>query len=249
MKTMEKRNMKPRAVLSSFIFSIILMIFPVVSGIIVTVYNIDIPQRYWIQGVFMLFSITVPIGALFVIKIPPSQIAFVGVEKDGMRTTLYFIPIIVAKIGFLFLGINHNVKTIIALAFFTMAIGLSEEIYFRGMILRQLRMCFSVKQAVLLSSMFFAAVHISQAFSGVDFIVIMLNIVNAFIFGIVVAEITVLTGSLIPAIILHTLYNFVNWSTSVSGKIELVLIVVQSLIMIAYGINLWNKLSKLTAKE
>lgn len=118
MKTMEKRNMKPRAVLSSFIFSIILMIFPVVSGIIVTVYNIDIPQRYWIQGVFMLFSITVPIGALFVIKIPPSQIAFVGVEKDGMRTTLYFIPIIVAKIGFLFLGINHNVKTIIALAFF-----------------------------------------------------------------------------------------------------------------------------------
>jgi hypothetical protein len=47
----------------------------------------------------------------------------------------YFTPVIVAKADFLFFGINHDIGRMIALAFFTAAIGLSEEIYFRGIMI------------------------------------------------------------------------------------------------------------------
>lgn len=238
----KRKNMKSRAVLRSLLFSIIIMVFPVASGIIVTVNNIDVPQRYWVQGAFMLGSIAVPIGALFITKMHLSQIGFVAVEKGNIKTMAYFAPIIAAKAGFLFFGINHNMQTMIALAFFTAAIGLSEEIYFRGMILTRLTTCFPIRQAILLSSILFAAVHASQAFSGAGVIIVTLTVANALIFGIVASEIVILTGSLVPVIIWHAIYDFVNWIASVQGTIEVSLIIIQSVIMIAYGAYLWTKL-------
>lgn len=234
--------MKSRMILSSIMFSIVLMIFPVASGVIVSINNIDAPQSYWVQGAFMLISIAVPVITLLITKINPSQIGFVRAEKDGLKTALYFIPIIAAKTGLLLFGINRNVQTIIALFFFTMSIGLSEEIYFRGMILRRLATCFSIKRAVILSSVLFAAVHASQAFSGAGTITVMLTIVNALIFGIAASELVILTRSLIPVIIWHVLYDFINWIALVQAEIEIILIIIESIIMIAYAIYLWTKL-------
>lgn len=240
--TTAKGQMKSRALLSSLIFSIVLMIFPVASGVIVTINNMDVPQSYWVQGAFMLVSVAVPISALLVKRMNLRKIGFVGAEKNSIEKVFFFIPLIAAKIGFLLSGINHTMQTIIALAFFTTAIGLSEEIYFRGMIFRRLMACFPIRRTVILSSALFAAVHASQAFSGAGVITVMLAIVNAFIFGIVAAEIVILTGSLVPAIIWHALYDFINWVTSVQGAIEIILVVVQSIIMISYAIYLWTKL-------
>ncbi|MCE5235828.1 MAG: CPBP family intramembrane glutamic endopeptidase [Clostridiaceae bacterium] len=240
--TERKRNMKARAVWYSLILSFILMVFPVISGIIVTVNNMDAPQRHWVQGAFMVASIAVPLGVLSIAKIQLSQIGFSKIKKGSMRTILYFIPIIAAKAGFFFFGFNHNMTAIVALAFFTAAIGLSEEIYFRGMILGRLVRYFSIKQAVLLSAALFAAVHASQAFSGEGIIIVMLTVVNALIFGMIASELVILTGSLIPVIIWHALYDFINWIVSVQGSLEIILIIVQSVIMITYGAYLWNKL-------
>lgn len=238
----EKRNMRLKAMLRSSIFSIVLMAFPVASGVIVTVKDIGTPQKYWVQGIFMLLSLIVPISIVLITRTYLSQIGFTKTKIDSMKPVLYFIPIIAAKTGFLFFGFNSDIKTIIALAFFTTAIGLSEEIYFRGLILTWLRACFSIKQAVILSSALFAAVHASQAFSGADLIMVTLTIVNALIFGIVASEIVIITGSLIPVIIWHALYDFINWMASVRGTTEIILIVVQSIIIIFYGIYLWPKM-------
>ncbi len=234
--------MKPKAVLRSLLFSVVLMIFPVLSGAIVTINHIAAPQSYWAQGSFMLASIVVPMIALFIAKTPLSQIGFARAGEAGVKTALYFLPLLAAKTGFLFFGVEQNTETILALAFFTAAIGLSEEIYFRGVILKQLTAHFSARQAVLLSSAFFAAVHISQALSGTGVLLVALTVVNALIFGIVAAEIVILTGSLIPVILWHALYDFINWIAPVRGVTEILLTVVQTVIMIAYGIYLWTKL-------
>ncbi|HWS28754.1 MAG TPA: CPBP family intramembrane glutamic endopeptidase [Clostridia bacterium] len=234
--------MKSRAVLHSFLFSVVLMIFPVLSGAIVAINHMGAPQSYWVQGSFMLASVVVPMIVLLISKTPLSQIGFAQAEKGGIKTALYFLPLLAAKIGFLFFGIEKNMEMILALAFFTAAIGLSEEIYFRGVILKQLTAQFSLRQAVLLSSAFFAAVHISQAFSGAGFLLVVLTVANALVFGIVAAEIVILTGSLIPVILWHALYDFVNWTAPVQGTTEILLTVVQTVIMIAYGIYLWTKL-------
>jgi hypothetical protein len=63
----EKReNTKLRAMLSSLMFSIVLMIFPVASGVIVVMNDMDAIQSYWLQGAFMMSSISVP--AIFMVK-------------------------------------------------------------------------------------------------------------------------------------------------------------------------------------
>lgn len=171
--------------LSSLIFSIAMMIFPVVSGAIVVINGTDTLQSYCIQGVFMMLSMAVPVIFMWITKIRPAQIGFTGMEKGSIKTVLYFVPVIAAKIGFLLYRINHDIRTIMALAFFTIAIGLSEELYFRGITLRELRACFTIKQTVILSSILFAAVHASQAFSGAGIIMVTLTIINALIFGVV----------------------------------------------------------------
>jgi membrane protease YdiL (CAAX protease family) len=239
----EKReNAKLRAVLSALVFSIILMIFPVASGVIVVMNDMDAIQSYWLQGVFMMLSISVPAIFMWITKMKPAQIGFTGIEKGSVKTLLYFVPVIAAKIGFLFYGINHDIYTIMALAFFTIAIGMSEELYFRGIILRKLRTCFTIKQTVILSSAFFAAVHASQAFSGAGIFMVALTVINALLFGIVASEIVMLTNSIIAVIIWHMLYNFINWVALIQGTIEMVMIIIQSVIMITYAIYLWTKL-------
>lgn len=238
----KKKNTKLRVISSALIFSIFLMIFPVASGVIVAINDIDTLKSYWIQGIFMMLSITVPAIYMLITKMRLSQIGFVGMEKGSLKTTLYFVPLIAAKIGFLFWGINKDIHVIFALVFFTIAIGLSEEIYFRGIILRKLLTCFSIKQTVILSATFFAVVHASQAFSGVGMIMTALTIVNAFIFGIVASEIVLLTKNIIFVIIWHIIYDFINWIALVKGATEVIVILIQSVIMIIYAIYLWNEL-------
>jgi len=235
-------NLKSRAMLSSLVFAIVLMIFPVASGAIVVMNGMDAIQSYWLQGAFMMLSISVPAIFMWITNVKPAQLGFVRVEKGSARTVVYFLPVIAAKFGFLFYGINRDIHTTMALAFFTIAIGLSEELYFRGVILRKLRACFTIKQAVILSSVFFAAVHASQAFSGAGILMVALTIVNALLFGIVASEIVMLTKSIVPVIMWHMLYDFINWIALVQGTIEIVLIIIQTAIMIAYAIYLWTEL-------
>lgn len=69
-----------------------------------------------------------------------------------------------------------------------------------------------------------------------------LTIVNALLFGIVASEIVMLTKSIVPVIMWHMLYDFINWIALVQGTIEIVLIIIQTAIMIAYAIYLWTEL-------
>jgi membrane protease YdiL (CAAX protease family) len=238
----ERKSTKIGTIFSSLIFSIVLMIFPVASGVIAVISGIDTIQGYWIQGIFMMSSITVPATFMWITKLKPAQIGFAGIEKGSVKTVLYFVPLIAAKIGFLFCGINQDIHAIIALAFFTIAIGLSEEIYFRGIILSKLRTCFTIKQAAILSSVFFAVVHASQAFSGTGIIMVALTIINALIFGIIASEIVILTKSILPVIIWHTLFDFINWITLAKGTKEVIVIIIQSIIMLIFAYYLWIKL-------
>ena len=238
----KRKNTKLGSVLSSLVFSIVLMIFPVASGVIVVMNDMDAVQSHWLQGVFMMLSISVPAIFMGITNMKPVQIGIAGIEKGSARTVLYFLPAIAAKIGFLLCGISHDVHTIVALAFFATAIGLSEELYFRGIILSKLRTCFTIKQTVILSSVFFAAVHASQAFSGAGIFMVALTMINALLFGIVASEIVMLTKSIVPVIIWHTSFDFINWIALAQGTIETVLIIIESTIMITYAIYLWTEL-------
>lgn len=67
----KRKNVKLRVMLSSLIFSIVLMLFPVASGAIVVINGIDTLRSYWLQGVFMMLSIVVPAIFMWITKIKP----------------------------------------------------------------------------------------------------------------------------------------------------------------------------------
>ncbi len=69
-----------------------------------------------------------------------------------------------------------------------------------------------------------------------------LTMINALLFGIVASEIVMLTKSIVPVIIWHTSFDFINWIALAQGTIEIVLVIIQSVIMITYAIYLWTKL-------
>ncbi len=101
-----------------------MMIFPIVSGIIVTMKKLSTLKGYYVQGAFMFLSLIVPVVYMAVKKIKLSQIGFIRAEKGSTKTVLYFVPLIVSKIGFFFFGLNYDIRAIIALIFFTTAIGI-----------------------------------------------------------------------------------------------------------------------------
>lgn len=231
-----------KALFRSLILAVVLTIFPIISGAIIAINKMDTIPGYLLQGAFMMFSVLIPVIFMWILNIKPGQIGLIKMEKGSGKALLFFLPLVLSKVGFLFFGINHDIHSVVALVFFTLTIGVSEEIYFRGLILRELSACFTVRKTVILSSVFFAAVHTAQAFAGSGVLMVVLSILNAFIFGVVAAEIVLKTKSILPVIIWHTLFDFINWITLVRGTKEIVLIVIQSIIMIAYATYLWINL-------
>lgn len=207
-----------KALFYSLIVAVTLTIFPIISGLIIAINEIDTIQGYYIQGAFMMLSLLIPITLMRILKIRPKKIGFNRMEKGSGKIVLLFLPLVAAKALFLFFGINYDIYAVVSLVFFTFAIGVSEEIYFRGLILKELATCFTVKKTVILSSIFFAAVHSAQAFSGSSLLMVLLSILNAFIFGVVAAEIVIITRSIIVMIIWHILFDFVNWISLVKEQ-------------------------------
>lgn len=239
-----KKHPKAWSIILSLILTIVMIIFPVTSGVITVIRNLNTIEGYWLQGFFMTLSIIVPMIYIKGAKISLKQIGFRGIKRGSSRMVLYFLPLIIVKIPYLFYGIENDADKIIALIYFTIVIGVSEEIYFRGIILRRLLDSFTIKQSIIISALFFAMAHASQAFSGIGMIMVVLTVVNALIFGIITAELLLITESIIPLIIWHILYDFINWSSFAGGLTKVVIIAVESAIIIAYACYLWIRLPK-----
>ncbi|MCK1995072.1 CPBP family intramembrane metalloprotease [Peribacillus muralis] len=89
---------------------------------------------------------------------------------------------------------NQNISfySIIMIGF---SVAISEEMLFRGMLLKQYQ-SMNIKPAILLSALIFSLYHMTVG-----------NLVFAFVMGISFAILTIYTGSIVPAIFYHFLVN------------------------------------------
>lgn len=88
--------------------------------------------------------------------------------------------------------------------------GFLEEIVFRGLILRAFLPGGAVKAAVA-STLFFSAMHLLNLIDGAPLGDTLIQLGIAISTGIFMAALTLRTGSIWPAIIYHTLHDFVIW--------------------------------------
>lgn len=75
------------------------------------------------------------------------------------------------------------------------SVAISEEILFRGILLKQYQRM-NIKSAIILSALIFSIYHMTVG-----------NLVFAFVMGISLALLTIYTGSIVPAIFFHFLVN------------------------------------------
>ena len=228
------------------LWMILMLLFPVASGIIVTIYKADAIGIYLVQGSFMVMSLIFPILFIMREKIRLYEFGIRTVKINTNKKVIYYIPLLLSIIPLLIKGIDCiSPKYIVSLIFFTMFVAIAEESYFRGVIMRILSRTFSIRKAILISSFLFGIAHSVCIINGSSIIMVVLQVLNAFIFGIIVAQLYVITESIIPGMVYHMLFNFVNHVSKTDGLTLLIICCIQEFIMLFYIFWLDRKLEKI----
>ncbi len=151
------------------------------------------------------------------------NIAFSGVSYPGIGRLLLFLAI-------------------------ALLVGFVEETYFRGMMLRALRMR-GPWQAVIISSLFFGILHLLNVAAGANLAATLLQVVYTVAFGLMYAALALRTQTILPLIVTHGLTDFfgylaLNSTVVTTGLSTLVFIVTAGEIIVytAYSILLMRQL-------
>ncbi|EAE8309419.1 CPBP family intramembrane metalloprotease [Listeria monocytogenes] len=229
--------------LKSLGYAVLMVVFPVVASVIIQVGNItNDTLGYIIQGIFFLVASV--IGIVLLKRQDSCNEKGKHINKRGL---LWFIPIIGVEVIVFISGIDmsHTILYYVVLLFFTLFVGISEEVFFRGLILSKLK-SENMNSAIMISSALFAVLHLTNLAGGVSIEYAILQLLFAFIFGIVTAQLTVITKSLVPAIIWHFSHDFISFLTGNElNAVTLVILVIQCVVLVIYSIYLHRVIKKL----
>ncbi|GHU72385.1 hypothetical protein FACS1894184_20080 [Clostridia bacterium] len=227
--------------LTAILLALIPVLMATLAGVVIVIVNIGEPMSFVIQAA--AFAISLIIG-LVVARSDAFEFDRVGlrrVKPGSYRGVYYLIPALLIECAALVTGLaeNLNAASLAILAVFTLLVGFSEELFYRGLVMRCFYQ-FGVRRAVLYSSLLFAIGHAVNALAGASVFYVTLQVLFAFLFGLVAAMITVGTGSILPAVCWHFTYDFVayisNDGVGVQGNYALVVLGVQVVILVVYAV-------------
>jgi uncharacterized protein len=170
------------------------------------------------------------------------QYGFRSFEKSSIRKVWWLIPLLLVEVvQIIAYGFKTEVTLLqyIILVLFVLVVGINEEIYFRGIILKFIGSK-GVKKAIFWSAFIFGIGHLSIAFSDANIVYVLLTILFAFFVGFVLAEIVSITKSLWLAIMWHAANNYISEITRDSFDLKAIMVLgVQLLILIIYALRIW----------
>lgn len=223
---------KVLVIAKSLLWCLVILLFPVISGALSVILSLDTVTALFLQGVFMILALLPP--AFFVLKgkWDWSACGFTRIDFEGCQRVLYFLPLLVIFIPPVMKGFYaKSAGYVLGSLFLYLFVGIAEEVYFRGIIPRYLKEAFSTREIVPLSAVIFAVGHIAAALAGSTAFEIALTVLNAFIFGWLAMEMTILSSSIIPAILVHFFFDFETKITVMSGRALLTAEVVRGILM------------------
>ena len=223
---------KVLAICKSFLWCFAILIFPIASGAVSVILALDTVTTLFVQGTFMTMALIVPAMIVFTGKWKWKEIGFTSFDYKDCKSVLYFIPLLVIFVPVAIKGFYvKSIGYVIGSLFLYLFVGISEEIYFRGIIPRYLRKEFSAKGIVLWSTLIFGIVHVATAFTGSNVCEIALTVLNAFIFGWLAMEMTIISSNIIPAILVHFLFDFETKIVVMNGKELLIAEMIRGIMM------------------
>jgi membrane protease YdiL (CAAX protease family) len=236
---------KSRSVIYSILWAVIVIAFPVASGVIVVASKADATASRLIQAAFMYASIVVPLVYCRVKKIALKDILLTGIDRAGVKTCLYYLPLIAVLLPMIVSGVDlSDTGYVMATLLFTLGVGIAEELYFRGMVLRLLGKSFGPLPVVFISVLIFGISHASGAFVESSPVMVLLSILNAFLFGWIAAETALITRNIVPLMIFHCLFDFFTYQMLATGNAMIMAYAVRGTLMAIMAVYLLIKLKQ-----
>lgn len=125
----------------------------------------------------------------------------------------------------------------------SLLIGFSEEVMFRGILLRGLLARFGSGPAILLSAAAFALVHLLDGVSYDPVAITLQELAFTFLIGLGLAPVALRVGALWPLILWHALWDSVVFSSQVMGVMH-PLAVPGMLTQVLVGLLLWSSMRR-----
>jgi len=158
---------------------------------------------------------------------------------------LGFIPLVLVTGVIFTAGIDttFSVDLLVATFLYVLAASINEELYFRGLILRILRVK-GTGFAIILSSLLFGLAHMGSLAAGKALDHTLLLILFSALFAIVSALLLIATGSILVPILWHLGHNIASSITmETSPQVTLAIVGFQCIVLLGYALYLWKKVS------
>ena len=177
------------------------------------------------------------------------RLAFYGVrsvQPGTLPAALFYLPLF--AIAFLQYAKGFapdlDLQIIVYAILLMTAVGFIEELLFRGFLLQALRTRGTSTRAIIISGVTFGIGHIVNLLRGYSLTDQALQLVAAVLIGIALAYCAVLTGSIMPGVAFHVLFNISGTIAAHSVLWDSVMVGIIAVVMIPYILFLRNRLAK-----
>ena len=199
------------------------------------------PAATYTQAAFVGASAL--IGLVIMWRTRPSLAEYGFRRPRATADALWLVPLVALPV--ILLGSARLAVTpsqALAYSVLAIAVGFSEEIWFRGLLLAALRRL-GRRRAVVGASAVFGALHLTNLLGGGDPTYVGLQFAFACLVGFVLAELVEITGSLWIGIVWHALYDLVALSVGDSLTTgALVGVAAMTAVLVGYAGYLWHRL-------
>lgn len=192
----------------------------------------------------LLFGGLLSVVGLIIVAV---QRSWRAVGLGAPTTWTFALPLLVLPVINLARGFHADLGLTATLAVASLLVGLNEELWFRGLILRALAPK-GLNWAVWGSAVLFGLLHLLNGLAGQDLLVTLIQIAYAFVIGLCYALVRLKSGSIWPLILIHAATDLFAWtaqagqigSGSVSSLFDLILPAVVVLLFAGYSAYLWR---------
>lgn len=143
----------------------------------------------------------------------------IGFRSLDRKQLLWFLPAIIVLIALWVVFLSGLARVSLSAAqwqsfalvgFTTLLVGFGEEIMYRGIVLHAFLTTNRVRWAMLVSAIAFSLLHAVNLFGGVPLLGVPIQLLNTFQFGFFFAPLMLKLNNILPLIIFHWLWDFVQ---------------------------------------
>ena len=228
--------MKDRTVLKTVLAALAVLFFFFLQGAVVVINEIEGARSALIRGGIIGLAALAAIIYTLIRHKNLSAIGFRRPEPGSIRKLLYCFPLLIIALSAFAAGVDFEKGGgfLLANLFLALCVGLTEEIYFRGIICN-LWLEKGVKKAVLISAVLFGICHLMNVLGGAGLAETILQIFFALAYGVAFALVFIVSKSIWPCIALHAFHDACSFlSRDGSARANVLTGTFQFAVMIVY---------------